>query len=83
METVTKDEARRFLGRFEAIDEANRLARLRQGPDAERSVRLSLAIREFAGACERSDTVRRSREAGVEAVRETWGRLHRALGHAR
>ena len=78
---MKKDDAQRYLAQFEALDEANRLARLTRGADPARAVRISLSMFDAAARRQRSELAIRLREESDAAVRAVWDVLRVALCH--
>ncbi|HSF16206.1 MAG TPA: hypothetical protein VLK65_11705 [Vicinamibacteria bacterium] len=75
-----REDALRWLRRFEAADEVERAATIRDGPRPEWSIAISLSLIESAraaGFLSPSALAIRARED--EAVRRTWERLRAGL----
>jgi hypothetical protein len=77
---LAKDEARRWLQRFEAIEEVDRAAARREGPRPQWSIATALSLIETARAAGfLSASALAIRESEDEAVRGTWDRLRAGL----
>ncbi len=77
---MTKEEVRAYFARFEAIEEADRQQRLRQGPrPPAQTLRSMLSLVDFAAAFSETAPSRQARDAGAEQVRSTWARLRERL----
>jgi hypothetical protein len=76
----SKEDALRWLRRFEAAEEVERVARRREGPRPEWSIAISLSLIESARAAGLlSPSAIALREREDEAVRRTWDRLRAGL----
>jgi hypothetical protein len=76
----SKDEARRWLRRFEAAEEIDRAAARREGPRSRWSIAMALSLIEAARAAGfLSPSALATRESEDEAVRRTWDKLRAGL----
>lgn len=73
---LTKEEARRWIERFEAAEEADREAMRREGPRPKWSVEMALSLIEAARSAGLDfSAAQAGRKAEDEAVRRTWDAL--------
>jgi hypothetical protein len=77
---ASKEDALRWIRRFEAAEEVDRAAAMRDGPRPEWSIAISLSLIESARAAGfLSTSVLAIRAAEDEPVRRTWDRLRAGL----
>jgi hypothetical protein len=77
---ASREDALRWIRRFEAVEEVDRVAARRDGPRPEWSIAISLSLIEAARAAGfLSPSTLALREAEDEAVRRTWDRLRAKL----
>ena len=77
---TSREDALRWLRRFEAAEEVERVAATRDGPRPEWSIAISLSLIESARAAGfLSTSALAIRAADDEPVRQTWERLRAGL----
>ena len=74
-----REQARRWIENWRVVNEAqDALARSGPAPDAAACIEAGLALIRFARSAREANATTSGREAGEEAVRQTWLRLRAA-----